>query len=351
MRHGRRHRGTRPGSGLQAAAHRAQNRLVELRLAPEPHLGLGRVNVHVDVVVGQLQVEDGGGETPLHEQRVVCLQQGVGQQLVAHEAMVDERDHVTGVAEGLRRLAREPVAPEMFPGQRERHEVAAGVAEHLPHAVPQPWGGGIVREPLAAVMEPEVHRGMRQRRAVHDVAHVLDLGAGGLHELEPGRDMVEQVPHLDGGPRRTARGRGTSLPAVLHAVPAPELLGSRTRHHLHGRHRGDAGQRLAAKAHGGDARQVRLAANLAGGMALEGQGNVLPGHALAVVADPDEGRAVALHQHRDLACAGIEGVVHQLLDHRRRPLHHLAGGDAVDERVGQHGDLHGTPGGGKTLEG
>ena len=32
--------------------------------------------------------------------------------------------------------------------------------------------------------------------------------------------------------------------------------------------------------------------------------------------------------------ARVEGVFHQLLDHGRRPLDHLAGGDLTDECIG-----------------
>ena len=39
--------------------------------------------------------------------------------------------------------------------------------------------------------------------------------------------------------------------------------------------------------------------------------------------------------------AGVERVLDQLLDRRRRPLDHLAGGDAVDEQRIEAADWHG----------
>ena len=39
--------------------------------------------------------------------------------------------------------------------------------------------------------------------------------------------------------------------------------------------------------------------------------------------------------------AGIERVLDQLLDHARRALDHLAGGDAVDDAFGELADGHG----------
>ena len=40
--------------------------------------------------------------------------------------------------------------------------------------------------------------------------------------------------------------------------------------------------------------------------------------------------AALLHLDLDPPGAGIQAVLHQLLYHRRRPLHHLAGGDLID---------------------
>ena len=40
------------------------------------------------------------------------------------------------------------------------------------------------------------------------------------------------------------------------------------------------------------------------------------------------------------ARAGIERILDELLDHAGRPLHHLAGGDAVDDALGQLADWH-----------
>jgi hypothetical protein len=70
---------------------------------------------------------------------------------------------------------------------------------------------------------------------------------------------------------------------------------------------------------------------LGGGVALDGQGQLLRRHAVAVVADR-EIAAPAVPQHRfDVAGARVEGVLQQLLEGGRRPLDHLAGGDAVDQ--------------------
>ena len=53
-------------------------------------------------------------------------------------------------------------------------------------------------------------------------------------------------------------------------------------------------------------------------------------HASAVVGDADQATAAACRDDLDAACAGIERVLDQFLDHARRTLDHFAGGDLVD---------------------
>ena len=75
-------------------------------------------------------------------------------------------------------------------------------------------------------------------------------------------------------------------------------------------------------------------------MALDGECQIGARHALAVVGDADQPAAAAVGEHVDAPRAGVERVLDQFLDHARRPLDHLAGGDAVDDRFGQLADGH-----------
>ena len=61
----------------------------------------------------------------------------------------------------------------------------------------------------------------------------------------------------------------------------------------------------------------------------------------AVVADPDQRQAAAGGDDLDAGGAGVERVLDQFLDHARRPLDDLAGGDLVDHRFGKLADGHG----------
>src|SRR5262249_43196731 len=85
------------------------------------------------------------------------------------------------------------------------------------------------------------------------------------------------------------------------------------------------------------------------GVALDRQREVRPSHAGAVVGNADEPPAAAVGQHVDLAGAGVERILDEFLDRTRGPLHHLAGGNAVDGGSIELADRHGqaaTQGGG-----
>ena len=109
------------------------------------------------------------------------------------------------------------------------------------------------------------------------------------------------------------------------------------------RHRADRGQRLAAKAERADGEEI-VAVELRGRMPLDREREVVAAHAGAVVGDPDQPPAAAVGQDIDAPRAGVERVLDQFLDDARRPLHHLAGGDAVDgcgiELADRHRTIH-----------
>ena len=105
------------------------------------------------------------------------------------------------------------------------------------------------------------------------------------------------------------------------------------------RDRADRRQRLAAEAERADREQV-VVRQLRGGVALDREREVVARHARAVVADADQPPAAAVGDDIDAGRAGVERVLDQLLDDARRPLDHLAGGDAVDDGFGELADGH-----------
>jgi hypothetical protein len=104
---------------------------------------------------------------------------------------------------------------------------------------------------------------------------------------------------------------------------------------------GDRWQRFAAETQRGHALQVVKGGDLAGRVPGNGQAQVVRGDAFTVIADADQSRPAFLQVDVDAPRAGVQGILDQFLDHRRRPFHHLAGSDLVDEGVGKLADRHG----------
>ena len=76
-------------------------------------------------------------------------------------------------------------------------------------------------------------------------------------------------------------------------------------------------------------------------VAVDGEREIGGAHAGAVVGNDDHAPSAAVAEHVDAARAGVDRVLDQLLHHARGTLHHLAGGDAVDDLFGELADGHG----------
>ena len=177
---------------------------------------------------------------------------------------------------------------------------------------------------------------MGQRVVRHQRRDVPQLGLLRLQKLAPRRRVVEKVAHRDG--------RSHRQPRVLHAndLSARNLhrrsrvVLRRARLQRQPRDAGNRRQRLAAKAQCADRQQVVGAVQLRRGVPLEGQQRVVAHHALSIVHNADQLASAALHLDAHPRRARVQRVLQQLLDHRRRPLHHLAGRNLVGHLVGEY---------------
>ncbi len=103
----------------------------------------------------------------------------------------------------------------------------------------------------------------------------------------------------------------------------------------------DGRQRLASKTERGDGFQIRELGDLAGGVPADRHRQLLGADAVAVIAHADQAHAALLDIDFDAARARIEAVLDELFDDRGGPLDHFAGGDLVDELIGEDADGHG----------
>ncbi|MBP1773502.1 MAG: hypothetical protein H6P99_2665 [Holophagaceae bacterium] len=295
------------------------------------------MHVHVHRFRRQLQEK--------HRRRVRALGEGAGpglrkrrqQQAVPHSPAVDEQVEVVAVAEAqVRRRHEAPQAP----GQLAVHE-GHQASQLLAQEGRQPLTGIVHRrqhQGRAAVgAEGPVHARRAEGEPRHGAPELGMLGVGGFQEPPTGRQLGEEIPHGHGGAAAPRGGRhlldDTELAAQ--AVTSAFGLGAGK---VEAAHAGDARQGLPAEPEGAQVAQVLRRAHLAGGVALQGQVQVIPGHAGAIVGHLQQTLAALFPGHLDAAGPGVQGVLHQLFQHGGGALHHLPGGDLVGHLVGQDPD-------------
>ncbi len=157
------------------------------------------------------------------------------------------------------------------------------------------------------------------------------LGLGRPQKLASHRRVEEQVLDADGSPFGPGGGDGGRQLAShdLHFGGRAVLRGAAA--DLQAADRADGGQGLTAKAERADAKQIFVAANLAGGMAGHGQRQFLGRDAAAVVHHANALYASFFEQDVYAVRAGVDGVFHQLLHDAGWSFHDLACGDLVDD--------------------
>ena len=192
-------------------------------LVHEPDLCLGRVDVHVHLLLGNGDAEQGEGVSSRHHAGIIGLLDGGKQADGFDIAAIDEQ--------GL----HGPVGPgDLLVPHKALHTHIAVVQQHRQ----QPIGdlsavnaensvfqlavsiGFIYAFSIAQEAEGDV--GATQNGSSHKITDISRLRTGGTHELQPRWDLGKEVIHLDGGPEYTGAGLvGNQLPVVKDDPRAP----------------------------------------------------------------------------------------------------------------------------------
>ena len=297
------------------------------------------MHVHVDRFRRHGDVDGQHGMAVLRQVVRIGAPDGAEQLPVPNRAPVHRHELVLRVAAIERRHRSMARQPRPFPLALDRERVRGEV---LPQGIAQaPQERVVAVAPVPhtmalAVLEHEAHPRIGDRRAQDDIGDGPRLGPIGLHELQARGHGVEQVGHLDQRARLRGGGpRGLRAPAVDGDAPAVTVR--RARGDGQPRHRADGGQRFAAKAQRFDPLEI-AGGQLGRAMPFHRERQVVRPHPPAVVAHAHQALAASLDHDLDGARASIERVVHELAHHGSRPVHHLAGGDAVDQRFLQASD-------------
>ena len=323
---------------------------MHLAAVPEAHLDLGRVHIHVHPRRIQRD-EQGVDRLAVAVQHVfVGAAGGVGDGFVAHIAAVHISElPVVARARGIGHASESPDAQTLafvFDGlsagrgplhrDRLRNEV---FTEHIAQPLAQrghaaAGHGAPLRMQFALVPDGKTHIGPGQGVAAHRLHAMGQLGGVGFQELAARGRGEKQLAHLHRGARRA--GGGLQFTAAAVEQPAVGLfVGVHPGEQRNLGDGADGGQRLAPKTHGADRFQIAQAGDLAGGVALQGGGQLGAQNAAAVVLHADQAHAAGQQAQGDLGGARVQGVVHQLAHDRGGPLHDFAGGDLTDQLVGQ----------------
>ena len=181
----------------------------------------------------------------------------------------------------------------------------------------------------------KAHIGTGQCMTPQRLQAMRQLGGGGLQKFSPRWCAEKQFFHFHRGAHRPRHRTQLATAGIeLHGV----VLLRGARQHAEFRHSGNGGQGLAAKAHGGHGFKVVQVADLAGGVASQGQGHVSGFQTRAIVFHADEPHTAFLQTHHHLGGACVQGVVHQFAHHRCGAFNHFASGDLADQFVGEFTD-------------
>ena len=319
---------------LQRGPQSPDNQPAHPRWIAKPDLGLGRVDIDVDLVPRNLDEQRRHRMPVAREQVAIGAAQRPDQQPVFHRAAVDEQILLVGHAAIEGRQADhpgqvQPVANAVDP-QPVPLQIVAQQSCDTRRSV-----AGLQRQDAAPVMiKGEGHVGPRHRQPPYRIEAGGIFRAGRAEELAPRRYLVEQP--LDPHPRswrKRCRPLARRNPMVDRQSPAIRAI-PRTAFDRQPRHAGNRRQGLAAKP---EACHILdpVVGQFGGRVALDRQPHVVRCHPRSVVADLNQVEPARGQPHRDRPRPGIERILDDFLECARRALDNLARGDSIDQFGGK----------------
>ena len=300
--------------------------------------------MNIDIDPGGIDREEAGGQriAPRGQQLPVGLLDRVGQAARLHRTVVDEEEDAVAAGAMVRRRRGQPLHPQprlyRLPGEGEGGGGGLSSPEFVQHTAAIALAAA-AEERTAVHGQGDRHRGPGESGLGADARDRRPLAAGAAQELAAGGLAAEEVAHLDRGPQ----GRACRFDRPGEAAAQGEAgaqIGTRDAAETIdlGRRR-DAGQRLPAEAEAAQSEQVVRLAQFGGGVALEGERQLIGGDAAAVIGEGDQPQPGLLGRDGDAGGARIERVLDQLLHHRGGALDHLARRDLRRHRGRQRADV------------
>ena len=206
-------------------------------------------------------------------------------------------------------------------------------AEDLVEALARVGHGGRSDEGLRGGVELKVLAGMRESVVGDERGHVAELGLLRTHELAAGGSVEEEVADSDRGALRQAGVFDAEEIAAGDFKRGADLIFRGAGFETEAGDGGNGRQGFTAEAERDDGKEIVRAAELGGGMTLEGQQGVIAAHAVAVIDDADELAASGFDLDANARGACVERVFEKLLDDGGRALDDLSGGNLIRNLV------------------
>ena len=294
------------------------------------------MDVDVHAVGFRFQEQEIGGRIVFGHQFLVGLADGLVEEGRAEIAVVDEEELVAGTLAGVFGVADVTADPHQARVDLHLHQFLGEVhAENVEDALLVRSGRTQMVQFLSVGGELERNFGPDEGDALELLDDGPELGVVRLEELAPGGYVVKEVADGEVAAGRRGDGlRGSRFDGARFDERAGFVFGAAGFERDLG-HGGDRGEGLAAETIGQDVLEIFGRGDLAGGVAREAEHGFVGRHAAAVVDDLDEGLAGVGHGHQDAFGAGVDGIFHQLLDHRGGAGDHLACGDQVRKALGK----------------
>lgn len=315
----------------------------------EPHvakadLGLGRMDIDVDLVGITAQKERERGVAALRQIIHIGRADRAEQQLVADRPAIDEKILRRGIGAVPGRQPGKSIEIDAFARGRDLQRIGAKfLAENISQShEPRVIGGGRAGEFEAGRFgagEAEPHMRVRHREALDDIGAGARLGAVALQEFQPRGGRGEKIADFDARARGRGGRREWMLFALVDADPESMRRLVRPGENLERGDRADRRESLAAKAECRDQAEIAVL-ELGGRVALHGEIEIRGAHAAAVVDDPDQVFPARLDGDVDAARARVERILDEFLHHGGGPLDDLARGDPIDENRVEAADRH-----------
>ena len=218
--------GSAVAGGRQRVTQRTDDQAAYQTGVAEAHLGLGGVDVDVELVLRAIEEQHHHGMAVARQEILVGAAHRAGQQLVAHRPSVDEQILVLGGRAVERRQPGEARQFESFArcvdGERVVGEVAAQQRAEprlarIRRAPRRQIGGGVeTQDGLFLVAgDGEGYCRIGHGQALDRVDRGVAFGARRFEEFEPRRGGVEQLAHLDPGAGRMRSGLDRALGAAF----------------------------------------------------------------------------------------------------------------------------------------